>query len=682
MRNSCVRTALVWLPVVFLHLFTLPALAQEAKLGSCYARWTEAEITVGNDHIERKWRVEGDLLRAVSFYDRDDHREWLNKPKAAQPTSGKLTVSAQGGTFSPVEAPSLVVDILAGRVLQYRMRIFAAAKGVEILKQPDSTKPASRKEDTPQQPDGLSILEHAAAKSTAAQAPRTADELSLAPQHLRLTQVSFTTVTDLHNQLVSTREWMFMNNEEDLKLHGDLFFVEDVITGSGLIFLKQAALPDERGIQTDYDLQVVSNSKTFRLMGQGYPTVVLAYNGGRYGRIEALQSYQRQLRQYSPGRDGTLLTNTWGDRNRDARINADFIQQEITAGAQLGADVIQIDDGWQAGHSVNSARGPGAPNSFWSGQTPFWAVDAKRFPDGLAPLVSACNTHGMKLGLWYAPDSSQNFANWQRDAEQILDLFHKQGIAYFKFDAINMSSPIAENNLRLLFDRILVGSAGAVTIDLDVTGMGRRPGYFGIMNGGPIFVENRYTDWHRYWPHLTLRNLWQLSEYVDPLRLRMEFLNSARNADLYSNDPLAPGKYSADAIFATVMFSNPLGWFEISNLPKEFNASATPLINTWKKERANLYGGTIMPIGAAPDGVSWTGFASIATAGKPAGGYMLLFRELNEKADWSVEIPLLAESPRHVTVLGGNGSARVEGNELFVHIPEKLQYLWVRLGQD
>jgi len=32
---------------------------------------------------------------------------------------------------------------------------------------------------------------------------------------------------------------------------------------------------------------------------------------------------------------------------------------------------------------------------------------------------------------------------------------------------------------------------------------------------------------------------------VDPLRLRMEFLNNARNADLYGDDPLAPAHYSS-----------------------------------------------------------------------------------------------------------------------------------------
>jgi alpha-galactosidase len=46
-------------------------------------------------------------------------------------------------------------------------------------------------------------------------------------------------------------------------------------------------------------------------------------------------------------RDGLFLSNTWGHRSRDARINADFIAREVEAGTRLGVDVVQIDDGWQ-----------------------------------------------------------------------------------------------------------------------------------------------------------------------------------------------------------------------------------------------------------------------------------------------------------------------------------------------
>ena len=58
-----------------------------------------------------------------------------------------------------------------------------------------------------------------------------------------------------------------------------------------------------------------------------------------------------------------------------------------------------------------------------------------------------------------------------------------------------------------MFDRLIRESNGEIVIDLDVTAE-IRPGYFGLMDAGTIFVENRYPTRHRYWPHHTLRNFW------------------------------------------------------------------------------------------------------------------------------------------------------------------------------
>ena len=218
---------------------------------------------------------------------------------------------------------------------------------------------------------------------------------------------------------------------------------------------------------------------------------------------------------------------------------------------------------------------------------------------------------------------------------------------------------------------------GAVVFDLDVTAE-IRPGYFGAPRVGPIFVENRYTDFHRYWPHQTLRNLWMLSQYVDPLRLRIELLNNTRNSQLYRDDPLAPSRYRPDCLFAIAMFANPLGWFEVSNLPEDYVAKVSKLAATWKRERSRLFAGHTLPIGSPPDGISWTGFASIADDRR--GGYLLLFRELNHSAQWQVDLSPFAPAGCHVEVLGGRGTADVASGKLTARIEEPLDYLWIKLS--
>ncbi len=689
-RPQRLRLALALAAVTLYFASLKPALAGELVFQSCHARWSESELVIGNAHIERKWRIQNGLLVATSFRDLDAGIEWIGKPadRPAPMPAGKIinepravSIAAHGGRLGPVEAESLVVEMTAAglQTFHYQFQIFPEARGITV--QFDASGgPAEANGTVQKEPVKVPTGFEQAAKSVKQLDEGDAlEDLLVAPQHLRLTQVTFFDQTDIHNELVCEREWMFMNNESDILARGNIIFGEDVLTGAGLIFFKQAPLPDSRPIKRDWDVRVSAPSNRIRFAGQGYPFVVLAYSGGRTGRIQALQRYQRQIRVYDPQRDGMFLSNTWGDRSRDARINEEFMLKEITAGARLGVDVIQIDDGWQAGHSMNSARGTGVWHGFWAADSHFWDVDVQRFPGGLGKLVNSAKANGMKFGLWYAPDSSGNFANWQRDADRLLELYHKEGIEYFKLDSIHMPSTAAEGNLRHLFDRILKESNGQIVLDLDVTA-GFRPGYFGDMNTGPIFVENRYTDFHRYWPHLTLRNLWMLSQYVDPLRLRMELLNNSRNANLYPNDPLAPFHYPPDCLFASVMVANPLGWFEASNLPGDYSAAVAGLAKIWKEERSRFYSGDMVPIGNPPDGVSWTGFASVGQ--NQTSGYLLLFRELNGSPQWSTDLSMFSNQVKRATVLAGNGSAEINRGQITINIPQPLQYLWVRVEAE
>ncbi len=575
------------------------------------------------------------------------------------------------------EAESLLVTMVAvGRTtLNYRFQIFPGARGITIQFAVDGIEVGPPKVAGKKAAETATEIELANA-AVAADAGDSLEDLELSPTHLRFTQATLLDQTDNHNELVFEKEWLLMINEAPLQLPGNVFFVENPLTGAGLLFLKQGPLPHARPQKSAWDAMVVAGKRRIRFAGQGYPFVLLAYAGGRNGRVEALQTYQRQLRAYDPARDAMFLSNTWGDRSRDARINEAFILKEIEAGARLGVDVVQIDDGWQKGRTANSARGKGVWNGYWAADPDFWQPDPQRFPHGLQPLVKAARERGMKFGLWFGPDSSGEAGNWNRDAAKILELHRTQGIDYFKIDSVKAFTTTAETNLQKFFARVLQQSSGRVVFDLDVTAE-IRPGYFGAPGAGPIFVENRYSDFHRYWPHQTLRNLWMLAQYVDPLRLRMEFLNNTRNVQLYPEDPLAPVRYRPDCLFAITMFANPLGWFEVSNLPKDYVASVSKLVHIWKRERHALFAGHIRPIGSAPDGVTWTGFASVAQDRR--SGYVLLLRELNQNPDWQMDLLPFARATYAVDVLAGSGTAGVNAGKLSVRIPEPLQYLWIRL---
>lgn len=493
-------------------------------------------------------------------------------------------------------------------------------------------------------------------------------------QHTRLTQVTLADQTDRHNELVHERQWL-VHPAEPLRLTGNLFVFEDVLTGAGRVLIKRAPLPHARPRRVEADIAVTpAQPGGFDVTletDDGYPFDVVEYAGGRLGRIRALHRYQRRQVRRPIVRQ---LSNTWGDRNRDSRINEAFILQEIEAGAKLGVDIVQIDDGWQQGVTSNSAEAKargGVWEGFYAYDPDFWHVDTQRFANGLEPVVEAARSRGMGLGLWFAPDSADHFANHQRDAESVLRLYRTYGIEHVKIDSVTFNTDEGEANLRRFFDAVLEGSDGQVVFDFDVTA-GVRPGYFGLMDVGPVFVENRYTDWHRYWPHQTLRNLWKLAEWVDPLRLRMEWLNPHRNADMYADDPLGPAAHSGDFLFATVMFSNPLAWFEVSNLPGRTLDEAASLVAVWKQWRDRMFAGTIVPVGSPPDGVNWSGFASLGED----DAICLIFRGFNQRPAACIDVPGLAEGPWRVDTLATNGrvDASVATGGLNVSLDRPLTY--------
>lgn len=508
--------------------------------------------------------------------------------------------------------------------------------------------------------------------------------LSACAGHPRLTIVQLQDATDNHGELFFEKEYVLAENEKPFDISAPAVFWEDVLTGEGRAYFRQAPLPHARSVKSaDFHVDPL---KGIAVHDSPYPCVEVPYSGGRLGRIRAAREFQRTMRPYVPGRDGLFISNTWGDGNRDACINESFLMKEVEAGADLGIDVIQIDDGWQKGRSANSAalakEDKGRWGSWWDVEG-FWDVDPVRFPHGLEPVIAAANDRGMKFGLWFGPDSTDEAKYWEKDAEFLLSVHHRLGIDYFKLDSMKTLTPLALERQTKLMDRLMERSNGKITIDLDVTA-GVRPGYYGFPKVGPVFVENRYirpNDNRLWWPHLTLRNFWSLAHVVDPVRLRMEVLNPARHPELYpSDDLLVPSKWPRDAIFAISMFASPLGWFEIQNLPPETVAAWKPLIRRWKAERETIHAGFVYPVGARPDGVSWTGFVSVAQDGSSCTA--LLFRELSEKTNFALDVSAFVPRKDNLSAkrIGGRGEASVADGLLKVCISDKLDFIWVKIS--
>lgn len=85
-----------------------------------------------------------------------------------------------------------------------------------------------------------------------------------------------------------------------------------------------------------------------------YGSVVGVASGTDTIALQALHDYQSSIRRFKPELDSFVMSNTWGDRSKDGRVNEDFLFTELEAAAQMGIGIFQIDDGWQQGATSNS----------------------------------------------------------------------------------------------------------------------------------------------------------------------------------------------------------------------------------------------------------------------------------------------------------------------------------------
>lgn len=493
--------------------------------------------------------------------------------------------------------------------------------------------------------------------------------LRLPGAHWRYRAVEFFDRTDRINNLV--RETSALAYVAGAELRGNILFGKRALGDTAIVMIKEAPCSFTQLHYPGYDFNV--STRGVQAVGMGvspgdlpggkwvrvYGLATGVCPGSETGFLKTLRTYQKRLRRYVPRRDETIMMNTWGDRNRDARIGEEFVNREVDACARLGVTHLQIDDGWQQGLSVNSSQSRGKLWDQWEEAN--WQPHARRFPRGLAPVVKHAKDRGVSLGLWFHPSNADNYAHWRRDAGIVTNLYRKFGIRYFKIDGIKLPNKQSEINLRRFFDQIAQDSRGQIVINLDATA-DNRTGYHYFYEYGNIFLENRYTDFGRYYPYWTLRNLWMLSKYVPAEKLQIEFLNKWRNAEKYAkDDPLAPARVPFGYIFATTMFAQPLAWFEGSGLPKEAFRIA-PVIETYRRHQGRIHQGTILPIGSEPDGTSWSGFQSLVN-GKE--GYLLIFREYNQTGNAEMKLHDLAGRKiecKHLCGQGKDFSVRIDAD--------------------
>ncbi len=626
------------------------------SIDECLAELKDNCLLVGNSRIRRRYIWNQGHLISQRIEDLSTGRAWQlasHKPdcefpgQADQPADGQLRLTQSPAMSAMREHLQVDCTYRLGQLevrRTFRLYPDCPAIACEFYLR---GKPSMDWQGLEVRLGELADNQSKAAGQAGQQAP-VMERLRLAQRHLRMKCVQFFDATDRCNNLVSERT--VLPYTQGARLTGNLLFIQDNLDPAGLFILKEAPCSDVQLAWPGADF--VTSTDEIQVVGMGispaelhpdewircYGVTTGVASGDEYSLLSALRKYQSSLRAQRSGRDHGIMLNTWGDRSATARIGEAFCIDELNAGSRLGVTHFQIDDGWQIGKfyvAPGATAEPAVAGRLDPGYSSrqYWAINPARFPHGLGPVVEHARKVGIELCLWFAPSCADSYVHWREDADVLIDLHLQHGIRVFKIDGVDIPDKAADIRLRALLDRVVEASAGQVTFNLDVTAC-RRFGYHYLTQYGSRFLENRYTDWGNYYPHWTLRNLWQLSRYVPPQNLQIEFLNRWLNGDKYpANDPLAPGCVPFDYCFAVTMMAQPLAWFEASGLPQEAFELA-PLVSRYRELQERIHAGLILPIGQEPDGVSWTGFQSI----REDGGYLLVMREHN-KSD-SARLPL------------------------------------------
>ena len=491
-------------------------------------------------------------------------------------------------------------------------------------------------------------------------------ELELENEHIAVRAIKLITKSDVNNTLVEEKVALVYRGTI-AELSGQIFFITNRVKKTSTVVIiptPDFAMPSLIGIIPKPDFsKPEERPENPRLVIDtcGYPAYTADCMVGEEERL--VRDWYRE--HYKPT-ELHAMSNTWGDRNGRTRVCDEFVRREIDSGADLGLDVMQIDDGWQRGipevYDENK-------NRIFEGD--FWELKTEIFPNGMKPLAEYAREHGAELGLWFAPHSRGVFEHFDRDLSVLKHAYNNWSIRYFKLDMIDL--PTREHADKMIEFLESVLSLDGTSVELDVTAHDRL-GYLASAPYGTIFVENRYTAWSNYYPHRTLRNLWMLSRYIPTSKLQMELLNPELCTDKYpDDDPYCHRNFDIDYLFASVMLSNPLVWMETQFLSEKSRAQLKSIIPIWKKHRAELTNADVRPIGEEPSGEALTGFA--AECGDKL--HILLFRESTDRDTITLDlghelsgVEVIAEK-HHATV-------KADGSSITVTIPEARSYVWLR----
>ena len=350
------------------------------------------------------------------------------------------------------------------------------------------------------------------------------------------------------------------------------------------------------------------------LAGKEYHTAwanwMIPFRNGEFGAVQALKEFDRARYPFRKDRDMFIAMNTWGSRgdgplSRLAAVEENVLA-ELESCADLGIDLLQIDDGWQFD--------PGTADF----QNCAWKPSEKGFPHGWTAVKEKAEKLNMKLGLWAPPDFIT--------AEQLVQNIREGGFRRIKLDFLNLTKRNLLDETLEFAKKIVDGAEEPVGINWDITEVCPRMGFYFGREWGNIFLQNcensppgaTFKRFIAYDPEVTLNQTWLLSKYFNLNQVQITIQRIAESSR---------GKgYPQDYACGIALMGNPLFFLETRRFTDKERTLVKNVLSIYKKHREKILSGYVYPVGNQPDGTGWTGFQCICSDQE---GYLTVFREMN-----------------------------------------------------
>lgn len=335
-----------------------------------------------------------------------------------------------------------------------------------------------------------------------------------------------------------------------------------------------------------------------------WATWTILWSGGNDGMQLALKKFDRKRYPVFPERDMFILSNTWGPADPDgARFTEqDYLMKEIPALADLGVEVMQIDDGWQKGGRFSDAHG-----------------FSPKYKNGWKDIKAATDKNGLRLGLWVTAKLST--------VEELNKNVDELGFISWKADFDHLGNRGDYEERIKKYRSVMKHGWMKTQFTLCPEYDDPRYGWYYFKEYGSIYFQNIQESLPAHLtmvPYQVLRQHWMMTKYFNSNKLQVLLQNPKRSNGERSDAP----QYSHAYCFAMGLPFVPCFFQSGQYLDPQGRDELKKLIALYKVHRGKIFTSYTFPIGDKPDNDGWSGFQMVSEQGTK-DNYLLLFREIH-----------------------------------------------------